>query len=197
MDKIALTKAETALLDPFIGLSLNQIIFPRKLHEFAEATQEILASSTVGFDTESKPTFYVGEKSKGPHIVQFALNDKAFIFQLSLENSRRPLLQMLESKSLLKVGFGLNSDRQHIRRRLGIKMQNVLDLNHVFKREGYKGTIGVRAAVGIVLRKKFHKSKKSTTSNWARQRLTNSQLLYAANDAFAALKVYQGLKIHE
>lgn len=197
MNKIAPTKVETALLDPFMGLSLDQIFFPRKLHEFAEATTEIMASGIVGFDTESKPTFNVGEKSKGPHIVQFALEKKAFIFQLSLENSKKPLIHMLESKDLLKVGFGLNSDRGHIRRRLGIKMLNVLDLNHVFKREGYKGAIGVRAAVGIVLGKKFHKSKRSTTSNWARQRLTNSQLLYAANDAFAALKVYQGLKLQD
>jgi ribonuclease D len=103
---------------------------------------------------------------------------------------------MLESEDLLKVGFGLNSDRRNIRRRLGINLRNAVDLNRVFRKQGYLGAVGVRAAVGIVLEKKFHKSKKATTSNWARAQLSKSQLLYAANDAFAALKVFHGLHLY-
>jgi ribonuclease D len=197
MKKTAPKKSETALLDPFNGLTLEQILIPRTVSELAAATEEILASGVAGFDTESKPTFKVGEKSKGPHIVQFALENRAFIFQLSLENCKTPLIEILKSDDLLKVGFGLNSDRGHIRRKLGITMRNVLDLNRVFREQGYPGAVGVRAAVGIVLEKKFHKSKRATTSNWARLRLSNSQLLYAANDAFAALKVFQGLNLHK
>jgi ribonuclease D len=194
--KIAPTKAETTLLDPFNGLQLEQILIPRKHHEIVEATNEIVAAGIAGFDTESKPTFKVGEKSEGPHIAQFALKNKAFIFQLSLENCKEPLIRMLESEDLLKVGFGLNSDRRNIRRRLGINLRNAVDLNRVFRKQGYPGAVGVRAAVGIVLEKKFHKSKKATTSNWARAQLSKSQLLYAANDAFAALKVFHGLHLY-
>jgi ribonuclease D len=51
----------------------------------------------------------------------------------------------------------------------------------------------VRAAVGIALGQRFHKSKKLTTSSWGSARLSPGQLLYAANDAFAALKVYEAL----
>jgi ribonuclease D len=69
----------------------------------------------------------------------------------------------------------------------------VLDLSTVFRQDGYKNTTGVRAAVAIVLNQKFHKSKKVTTSNWAAPQLTESQLIYAANDAFGALKVLTAL----
>lgn len=192
---IPLSKVETERLDSFDGLSLEQVIIPRKAGEFAIATKEIITARIVGFDTESKPTFNVGEKNTGPHVVQFALECKAFIFHLSFENCLEPLKKLLGSDKLLKVGFGLNSDRRFINRKLGTKIVNVLDLNHVFKKQGYPGAIGARAAVGIVLKKKFHKPKKVAISNWGNPRLSKRQLLYAANDAYVALKVFQGLKL--
>jgi ribonuclease D len=41
--------------------------------------------------------------------------------------------------------------------------------------------------------RRFLKSRKATTSNWANLHLTPTQLSYAANDAYAALRVYQAL----
>ncbi|MEI8313405.1 MAG: 3'-5' exonuclease domain-containing protein 2, partial [Verrucomicrobiota bacterium] len=60
---------------------------------------------------------------------------------------------------------------------------------------GYKGQIGVRAAMGAVLNMSFPKSKSITTSNWAAAELTPRQLTYAANDAFAALKIKEALDL--
>jgi RNA polymerase sigma factor for flagellar operon FliA len=37
----------------------------------------------------------------------------------------------------------------------------------------------------------MQKSKRTTTSNWAHPRLTERQMLYAADDAHVALKVYR------
>ena len=37
------------------------------------------------------------------------------------------------------------------------------------------------------------KSKKAATSNWANVRLTEAQLVYAANDAYAAIRVFEAL----
>ena len=153
----------------------------------------IIASGTVGFDTESKPTFKKGEVSDGPHVVQFATSDKAFLFQLWLEDCRRFLIDVLLSEEVLKVGFGLSSDYGHIRRKLGVKMRASLDLNSVFRRDGYGKTIGVRAAVAIVFNRRFHKSKSATTSDWSSVTLSPKQKLYAANDAYAALLVMNAL----
>jgi ribonuclease D len=193
--KIAPSKEQTAHLDTFVGLPLERIIVPATASEFAEATAHILAVPTVGFDTESKPTFVAGEVSDGPHIVQFALADKAFIFQLHREACRASLMTILESTAVQKVGFGLGSDRGQLRAKLQVNLQAVLDLETVFRERGYAKSTGVRGAVAIMFNQKFHKSKRVTTSNWAVPRLAPSQLLYAANDAYAAFKVFEALRL--
>ncbi|MEN8166711.1 MAG: 3'-5' exonuclease domain-containing protein 2, partial [Pseudomonadota bacterium] len=51
-----------------------------------------------------------------------------------------------------------------------------------------------RAAVAIMFNKRLQKSKSVSTSNWALPLLKPNQQLYAANDAYAALKILQALK---
>ena len=196
MRLIAQTKTETALLAPFQGLPLEGIHLPKTVEAIERAGREIVASGVAGFDTESKPTFNVGEKSLGPHVVQFALRDRAFIFQLHRPECRALVSDLLQSERILKVGFGLQNDRGQIRHSLGVRLRAILDLDHVFRKRGYKGQIGVRAAIGAVLKQSFRKSKRVTTSNWAAPDLTPSQLLYAANDAFAALRVMDALGLN-
>ena len=48
-------------------------------------------------------------------------------------------------------------------------------------------------AVAVVLNRRFIKSRKATTSNWANRQLSESQIVYAANDAWAAMQVYHAL----
>jgi hypothetical protein len=191
---VAPTKAETAHLPLFPGLTIERIIVPSTPKEFAAAAQEIFAAGVAGFDTESKPVFRAGEKGTGPHVVQFALADKAYIFQLHHADALPVLIELLQSERVAKVGFGLQSDHAYIQRKFGIRPQNVIDLDHIFRRKGYRGQIGVRGAVGVLFQQRFPKSKSATTSNWAQHRLTATQLLYAANDAYAALKIHEALE---
>jgi len=193
MRPIAPSKAETALLEPFEGLPLDCIHVPATREDFENAGREILAAGVAGFDTESKPTFAVGEKNHGPHVVQFALRDKAFIFQLHRRDCRSFVSDLLESPRVMKVGFGLQNDLGLIRSKFGVVPHAILDLEQVFRKKGYARQIGVRAAVGVVLGRSFPKSKSVTTSNWAAPDLTPRQRLYAANDAFAALRVMEAL----
>ncbi len=195
MKKFAPSKAEIALLEPFVGLTLAHIHVPTTTEEFASATAEIKAAGIVGFDTESKPTFVVGDVSEGPHVVQFALHDKAHLFQLHRAEGLPFLIELLQSEQLIKVGFGLKSDRRHIYAKLGVHFGGVVDLNTVFSMDGYHKEMGVRAAVALVLKQRFVKSRHVTTSNWSQPRLTSQQLLYAANDAYAALKVLEALDL--
>jgi ribonuclease D len=46
-----------------------------------------------------------------------------------------------------------------------------------------------------VFKQRFAKSRHVTTSNWSQHQLTPQQLLYAANDAYAALKVLEALDL--
>ena len=195
MHKIVPTKAEIALLEPFAGLELARIHVPASSPEFACATAEIKAAGIVGFDTESKPTFVTGDVSEGPHVVQFALHDKAYLFQLHRAEGHPFLIELLQSEEVIKVGFGLRSDCGHIRAKLGVHFGAVVDLNTVFSMKGYHKEMGVRAAVGLILNQRFAKSRHVTTSNWSQPQLTPRQMLYAANDAYAALKVLEALDI--
>jgi ribonuclease D len=195
MKKTAPTKAEIALLEPFVGLTLERIHVPASHADFAAATAEIMAAGIVGFDTESKPTFAVGDVSEGPHVVQFALPDHAYLFQIHHTAGHPFLIELLQSEQLVKVGFDLKSDSGHIYAKLGISLGGLVDMNTVFSMSGYQKHMGVRAAVGLVFNQRFAKSRRVTTSNWSQHQLTPQQMLYAANDAWAALKVLDALAL--
>jgi ribonuclease D len=47
--------------------------------------------------------------------------------------------------------------------------------------------------VAVVFKRRFLKSRKATTSNWSNRQLTESQIVYSANDAWAAIQVYHAL----
>ena len=71
-------REEIALLEPFEGLGLNDIVLVATRDDAERAAAALLAAGVVGFDTESKPTFAKNEVSTGPHLVQFATRETAF-----------------------------------------------------------------------------------------------------------------------
>lgn len=157
------------------------------------AEQALRQAGHVGFDTESRPVFVAGMPQTGPEVIQFATLTDAFIVQTATPGVADFLQAMIESDDVVKVGFGLTSDRPQIQRKLGLRLGQSIDLGYLVKRLGYKDEVGVKAAVAIVLGRRFSKSRKATTSNWANKTLTPQQLQYAANDAHASLLVYQAL----
>lgn len=187
------TKEQAALMEPFERIELDRIFVVSTAEEAIQARAELSGSRVLGFDTESKPTFWRGEVSDGPHVVQFSLPERAYVFQLHQPDCREVAAAILASAEVLKVGFSLGSDREQILRTLGVRMQNVVDLDAVFRRNGYQKNVGVKAAVAMLFKRRFSKSKKVSTSNWANRDLSESQILYAANDAYAAIQVFQGL----
>ncbi|HWH84397.1 MAG TPA: 3'-5' exonuclease [Burkholderiaceae bacterium] len=185
-------KDEIAALEPFERLPLERIELVVTGAQAERAAREIASARALGFDTESKPTFAKGEVSDGPHIVQLATPERAWVFQLH-EPACVEVLAALLAAPTPKVGFGLGDDLRRIRAKLGVEPAGVIDLNHVFRARGYRKDIGVKAAVAIVFGRRFAKSGRASTSNWAARRLAESQLLYAANDAWAAVRVFDAL----
>ena len=186
------SKEQIALLEPFDRLTLDQIELVSTAQQAARALEALRGVAALGFDTESKPTFAKNEASTGPHIVQLSTLDRAYIFQLEDAECRRAV-GLLLTGAVIKAGFGLGDDRRRIIHKLGVDPQGVLDLNAVFRERGYRKDMGVRGAVAVVFEKRFIKSRKASTSNWANVQLQESQLVYAANDAYAALRVYLAL----
>jgi ribonuclease D len=189
-------KEEISLLEAFDRLELRQIQVITNAGQAAQALKEIESATALGFDTESKPTFAKNEASDGPHIVQLCTAGKAWIFQLEDAACRDAVALLLESPAIVKAGFGLGDDRRRILSKLGVNLQAVLDLNAVFRERGYRKDIGVRGAVAVMFNKRFVKSKKASTSNWANPFLTEAQVIYAANDAYGAFRVYEALGLN-
>jgi ribonuclease D len=182
-----------ATLPPYPALSPARIHLLKTADQLAAAEQALRAALYVGFDTESKPTFVAGQPQTGPEVIQFATATDAFIVQTATPGVADFLRAMIESDEVIKVGFGLASDRPQIQRKLGLTLGKSIDVSQLVKRLGFKDAVGLKVAVAVVLGQRFAKSKKATTSNWANATLTPQQLQYAANDAHASLLVYKAL----
>ena len=186
-------KEAIALLPPFERLELDRITLVNTGKQ-AQLAHDILVSARAwGFDTESKPTFKVGEASDGPHVLQLSTGERAWVFQLHEPECRAVAANLLARSGIAKAGFGLGDDRKRIIHKLGVEPAGILELNTIFSAQGYRKEMGVKGAVAVLLNQRFQKSKKAATSNWANERLSESQLIYAANDAYAAFRVWEAL----
>lgn len=186
-------KDAIALLPPFERLGLDRIVLVSTAEQAREAFACLAHAPAWGFDTESKPTFRVGEVSDGPHVIQLATVDRAWVFQLHDPDCRAVTSQLMAHSGSVKAGFGLGDDRKRIISKLGVEPAGVMELNTVFQQRGYRKDMGVKGAVAVLFNQRFIKSKKAATSNWANVRLSESQLVYAANDAYAAIRVFHAL----
>lgn len=188
-------KEAIALLPPFERLNLDRITLVNTAKQAQLAHDTLIKSRAWGFDTESKPTFRVGEVSDGPHVLQLSTGERAWVFQLHDPDCKAVAADLLASPGIAKAGFGLGDDRKRIIQKFGVAPTGILELNTIFKAQGYRKEMGVKGAVAVLFKQRFQKSKKAATSNWANPQLSESQLIYAANDAYAAYRVWEALGI--
>lgn len=193
MSGVVMTRAElgAAELPVYAGIPLDRISLVVSEVLAEQALAALMAADAIGFDTESKPTFLKGEVSTGPHLVQLATDSHAYLFPIARSYDSQVLKTVLESPQVRKIGFGLGNDHSVLKSRLGIAANNVLDLGEVLRGPGHRGTVGAKVAVAHFFGQKLQKSKKIGTSNWSNARLSERQLLYAANDAHVALLLYR------
>ena len=183
-------KEAIALLPPFERLNLDRITLVNTAKQAQLAHDALITSRAWGFDTESKPTFRVGEVSDGPHVLQLSTGERAWVFQLHDPDCKAVAADLLARSGIAKAGFGLGDDRKRILQKFGVEPVGILELNTIFKAQGYRKEMGVKGAVAVLFNQRFQKSKKAATSNWANPHLSESQLIYAANDAYAAYRVW-------
>ena len=188
------TKEQIAAMEAWPGLSRENITLITSGCQAEAAFLELETAGEVGFDTESKPTFQKGEVSNGPHILQFSTTRHAFIFQSQRSESFDVVSRLLLSPSIQKIGFGLRGDVHQIWQRFGIRPEALFDLDQSFKKLGYRNAVGAKSAIAMLFQRRLQKSKRITTSNWASRTLTTDQILYAANDAYAAIVVHHALQ---
>lgn len=186
-----LSKEEISKLPLFKNLSSNQIVVLQTLDQCIALQEELYNTALFGFDSESKPTFTKGETQTGPHLIQLATLEKAYLFQVNNDilNFLKPIFS---SHDQIKIGFGLKNDA-HLFRKKGIELNSIIELSKCFSSFGYKNQVGLKNAIAILFNEHFPKSKKISTSNWARKELTSQQISYAAADAYGAILVFEEL----
>lgn len=187
------TTEERQALPPFVGLPLDALKLLSEPAELLEVIERMKAGKYVGFDTESKPSFVVGQSTGGPHLIQLALFEVVYLIPTRFSQLMGLIKQVLESTQIVKVGFGLASDRSPLQRNFDIELKGYVDLAQPLRSLGHKNELGAQAAVAVVLRQNLRKSKRMTMSNWQKARLEPAQLQYAADDALAALRVFEAI----
>ncbi|WP_062790505.1 3'-5' exonuclease [Aquitalea pelogenes] len=153
-----------------------------------------VGSAVLGFDTESKPTFRKGEESDGPHLIQLADSQCAWLVPVVKGVLPEEIKALLADPARPLVGFDLVSDRALLKSRLGVECGGLIDLGNLLPSDDARITVGAVQAVARLFGQYFRKSKKLSTTNWSRLPLSPAQQAYAGNDAWVALRVYQELQ---
>ncbi|WP_151741800.1 3'-5' exonuclease [Acinetobacter seifertii] len=185
-------RASIQQLPPFKNLNHQNIVVIENIEQCKTIEEELKAAIFLGFDSESKPTFRVGEVSTGPHLIQLTTEHKAYLFHVN-SSTLKFLQPILSNPKQIKVGFGLKNDK-HIFHKKGIELESCVDLAKGFSHFGFTQQMGVQKAVALLFGQYLSKSKKVGTSNWAQKPLTLQQISYASADAYAALLVFLELR---
>ena len=141
----------------------------------------------IGFDTETKPTFVKGPLNP-PSIMQLACDDKVYIFQFDNDEIFKQLSLILSNKNITKCGVSVDRDLIELMYLSPFDPISFIDLGNI-ARENEIPHHGLRGLVAMFLKHRI--SKGSQTSDWSRIILSDSQISYAATDAWASLELFK------
>ena len=156
--------------------------------EEMEAAASILANeSHLGFDTETRPSFKKGDYYP-PALIQLATEHCVYLFRISETETFDPLLPILESPDILKTGVAIKDDVKELRAMEDFTPNGFVEIADITVKLGYENR-GLRALAGLLLEGRI--SKAAQVTNWARPKLDNKQVRYAATDAWISREIYR------
>lgn len=158
--------------------------------QLEDAVKILSASDALGFDTETRPSFSKGEVYQ-VSMLQLATDEVAFLIRLNRVPLSPGLRALLSNPSIVKSGVAIHDDIKALQKLAAFEPGGFIDVAVEAKKRGFT-SLGLRAITAIFLGKRLSKAAKVT--NWDRAELSESQLKYAANDAFAGLQIYREMK---
>ena len=167
----------------------GKIVLVQEASKLNRAFDEIHEHRSIGFDTETRPSFKKGELHK-VSLLQIAIPDKVFLVRLNQTGLTKHIIDFLENDSLKKAGVGIRDDIKAMQKLSRFEPGGFTELSTLAKEAGLQ-VESVKKLSALLLG--FRISKGAQTSNWEAPTLTQKQLEYAATDAWVCLEIYKKL----
>jgi ribonuclease D len=164
----------------------GEVVVVATPQDLDRAWEDLAQEKIVGWDTETRPAFRVGEAYL-PCLVQAATARAVYLFQLPKMDFSGVLGGLFAEPGIVKVGISVKDDLKKLVLVFPFEPAAVLDAGTVARRHGMEQT-GLRNLAGIFLG--FRVPKGAKTTNWAAPRLSAQQVAYAATDAWACRELY-------
>ena len=168
----------------------GDIVLVATPRDLDRAWEDLAQEKVVGWDTETRPAFRVGEAYL-PCLVQAATARAVYLFQLARMDFSGVVCGLFAEPGIVKVGISVKDDLKKLSMVFPLRFPGtpaaVLDAGTVARRHGLRQT-GLRNLAGIFLG--FRVPKGAKTTNWAAPRLSAQQVNYAATDAWACRELY-------
>lgn len=183
-----ISKIEISAFPPFHFR--GDIVVINTEEDCLQAVKLLQQEPLLGFDTETKPSFKKGEFY---HIslLQLSTENTAYLFRLNKFPFTEGLQNLLSNEQILKAGVAVHDDIKGLQKLAPFNSAGFVELATLAKTAGIK-TLGLRSLVGLFFNLKM--SKKAKLSNWENDKLTLSQIRYAAADAWAGHILYEKFK---
>lgn len=157
--------------------------------DIVPACKFLMKQAVVGFDTETRPSFRPGISYR-VSLLQLSTPQLCFLFRLNKIPLAKPILQVLETDSILKIGADVAGDLRSLRQIRHFRDGGFVDLQGIAPEWGI-GEKSLRKLSAIVLGRRVSKAQR--LSNWEAATLTDKQQLYAATDAWVCTRIYEQL----
>ena len=186
--KSTITKAEIAQM-PIVQFP-GRIFVIYTETDAEKAVAYLKSQQIVGVDTETRPSFKRGRSHKVA-LLQIATTDTCFLFRLN-QIGMPAILQDFLMGDTLKIGLSLKDDFMMLSRRKEVHAEE----GHWIELQDYVGRFGIEdRSLQKIFANLFGKkiSKAQRLSNWEAESLSDSQINYAATDAWACVEIYNCL----
>ncbi|MFR9603847.1 MAG: 3'-5' exonuclease [Rikenellaceae bacterium] len=166
------------------------IVIVDQEEQIEAACQDLARHTIIGFDTETRPSFKAGVTYKVA-LLQLSTPDCCYLFRLNRIPLARPIIKILESEEIKKLGADVLGDLRSLKVLRHFKERGFIDLQSIVAQWGI-GEKSLRKMSALLLG--YRISKAQRLSNWEAQSFTPQQKIYAATDAWVCIEIYNRLQ---
>lgn len=189
MFRISISPEEIGALE-LVSFPGQIVLVDQEDEVFEGAIRYLKRQKLLGFDTETRPTFSPDQHSSGTALLQLSGGGKAYLFRLKKLGLPRKLAAILANPRILKIGAATMDDVRGLQKITRFSPKGFVDLQSLVWEYGIRDK-SVKKMTAIILGVKI--SKAQQLSNWEAEHLSDSQMRYAATDAWVCREMYMKL----